>query len=339
MSSDPRRDAPNAAFPGAATRRATLLGAAAAALPATGSRADADAAKLGDFGQAPEFVGIAKWLNSDPLSMAGLRGKVVLVDFWAYSCINCLRTLPTVTRWYDTYKARGLVVVGVHAPEFGFERNTANVQSAMRRFGIRYPVAQDNDLATWRAYANQYWPAEYLIDRSGRIVLKHYGEGQYDEMENAIRTLLAAGPAVAAEPGVDLSRIGSPEMYFGLARLQMLASPQTPRAGTMTYTAPAMLPLNRFALLGAWNLAPEHATSAADGSAVQLRFSSGKVFMVASSSTPVTLAVTVDGAAQKPVTVQESRLYTLFDSNDYRTHMLELSVPRTGLEAFAFTFG
>ena len=339
MSSEPRQHAPSAVSAAATTRRAALLGTAAASLLATGSRADAPAAKLGDFGQAPEFTGIAKWLNSDPLTMAGLRGKVVLVDFWAYSCINCLRTLPFVTRWYDTYRTRGLVVVGVHAPEFAFERNTANVLAAMRRFGVHYPVAQDNDLATWRAYANQYWPAEYLIDRSGRIVLKHYGEGQYGEMENAIRMLLAAGPAVAAEPGVDLSRIGSPEMYFGLARLQMLASPEAPRAGTMTYTAPAMLPLNHFALLGAWNLAPEHATSAADGCAVQLRFASGKVFMVASSSTPVTLAVTVDGAAQKPVTVQESRLYTLFDSNDYRTHMLELSVPKTGFEAFTFTFG
>jgi thiol-disulfide isomerase/thioredoxin len=147
---------------------------------------------LVDHGIAPNFNGIEQWLNSEPLSMAGLRGKVVLVDFWTYSCINCLRTLPYVTKWHERYKDHGLVVVGVHTPEFPFERQTGNVQTAIKRFGIRYPVAQDNQYATWKAYDNQYWPAAYLIDRTGRIVLKHFGEGRYDEMESAIRMLLAS---------------------------------------------------------------------------------------------------------------------------------------------------
>nr|WP_233259649.1 redoxin family protein [Ramlibacter sp. WS9] len=144
-----------------------------------------------DHGLAPEFTGIDQWLNSPALTMAGLRGKVVLVDFWTYSCINCLRTLPYVNRWAEKYGGQGLVVVGVHTPEFAFERSTPNVQTAMKRFGVKHPVAQDNRYATWRAYSNQYWPAEYLVDKRGRIVRKHFGEGGYAEMEEAIRTLLA----------------------------------------------------------------------------------------------------------------------------------------------------
>ncbi len=145
-----------------------------------------------DYGQAPEFTGIEQWLNSDPLSLSGLRGKVVLVDFWTYSCINCLRTLPYVTSWHNKFKDRGLVVVGVHTPEFGFEKLTRNVQSAIGRHGITYPVAQDNRYATWKAFDNEYWPATYLIDRNGHVVLKHAGEGGYEETERAIEALLDA---------------------------------------------------------------------------------------------------------------------------------------------------
>ena len=139
---------------------------------------------------APEFTGIDKWLNSQPLSMQGLRGKVVLVDFWTYTCINCIRTLPHVKRWHEKYKDQGLVVVGVHTPEYPFERSTANVQAAIKRFGIPYAVAQDNRYATWEAYSNRYWPAVYLIDKRGRIVYTHFGEGAYQETEAKIQALL-----------------------------------------------------------------------------------------------------------------------------------------------------
>jgi thiol-disulfide isomerase/thioredoxin len=145
-----------------------------------------------NYGSAPEFTGIAQWHNSPALSLAGLRGKVVLVDFWTYSCINCLRTLPYVNRWASTYEAQGLVVVGVHTPEFAFERSAKNLQVAMQRFGVKHPVAQDNDYATWKAYGNQYWPAHYLIDAKGVIQYRHFGEGRYEETEAAIRALLAA---------------------------------------------------------------------------------------------------------------------------------------------------
>lgn len=143
-----------------------------------------------DHGPAPDFSGITTWQNSPPLTMQALKGKVVLVDFWTYSCINCLRTLPYITKWHEKYKDQGLVIVGVHTPEYAFERKTSNVQTAIARFGIKYPVAQDNEYATWKAYENQYWPASYLIDRSGKIVFKHFGEGAYKEMESAIQTLL-----------------------------------------------------------------------------------------------------------------------------------------------------
>lgn len=142
---------------------------------------------------APDFVGISNWLNSGPLRMSDLRGKVVLVDFWTYGCINCVRTLPHVTQLHEKYKDKGLVIVGVHTPEFPFERSTGNVQAAIKRHGINYPVAQDNDSATWSAYRNQYWPAQYIVDQRGKIVFQHAGEGQYEEIDRTIQKLLSAG--------------------------------------------------------------------------------------------------------------------------------------------------
>ena len=142
---------------------------------------------------APNFTGIGNWLNSPPLDIKQLRGKVVLIDFWTYTCINCIHTLPYVKGWYDKYKDQGLQVIGVHTPEYPFERDTGNVKAAISRFGIRYPVAQDNDYATWNAWGNQYWPAIYLIDKKGQVVYSHFGEGDYQQTEAEIQRLLAAG--------------------------------------------------------------------------------------------------------------------------------------------------
>ena len=171
-----------------ATFKKIALGALIAASLLQGS---AQAAPAAAAPQAPEFTGIEKWLNSEPLTMESLRGKVVLVDFWTYTCINCIRTLPYVTSWHQKYKDQGLVVVGVHTPEFPFERSTPNVEKALQRFGITYPVAQDNRYTTWEAYRNRYWPAAYLIDKQGRIVYSHFGEGRYQETEAEIQRLLA----------------------------------------------------------------------------------------------------------------------------------------------------
>lgn len=154
----------------------------------------AHAATPADYGTAPELAGIGQWHNTPPLSMASLRGKVVLVDFWTYSCINCIHTLPYVSKWYEQYKDKGLVVIGVHTPEYPEERDKDKVARAIARHGLRYPVAQDNDYATWRAYGNQYWPAFYLVDRQGRIRVKRVGEGNYAETEGAIRQLLEEAP-------------------------------------------------------------------------------------------------------------------------------------------------
>ncbi|MES2740509.1 MAG: thioredoxin family protein [Pseudomonadota bacterium] len=154
----------------------------------------AAAPALASQGQAPEFTGLTTWINSPPLTLAGLRGKVVLVDFWTYACYNCANTLPYVTKWHEKYKDKGLVVIGIHTPEFAYEHVTANVRAAVKRFDIKYPVAQDNKYGTWLAYNNRYWPAFYLIDKNGAVVHTHFGEGAYDEMEGAIQTLLAAAP-------------------------------------------------------------------------------------------------------------------------------------------------
>ena len=168
------------------SRRSFLAAAAAAASGGT-----ALAASLYDHGAAPEFAGIEQWLNSPPLTMQGLRGRVVLIDFWTYSCINCVQTLPHVNRWAATYRDQGLTVVGVHTPEFPFERSTRNVQAAIERLGVKHPVAQDNRFATWKAWSNRYWPAHYLVDAQGRVQYRHFGEGNYDRTEAAIRALLA----------------------------------------------------------------------------------------------------------------------------------------------------
>lgn len=289
--------------------------------------------------QAPEFTGISHWLNSKPLSMKSLRGKVVLIDFWAYSCINCLRTLPHVTAWYDRYKDKGLVIVGVHSPEFDFEKSTANVRMAIEKYGIHYPVAQDNDMATWRAWSNRFWPAKYLVDQHGKVVMHHYGEGHYQETENAIRKLLGLGPMNEDVADKDFSGVGSPEMYFGTARLKNLANPKPKPRLTHTYRFPKKLALNHFALQGQWTLTSEYARQKGANGAIRLRFRAAQVNMVASSAKPVTLDIRVDGKAQPPVTVHESRLYTLYQGDKSGEHTIEIRTTRAGLKAFTFTFG
>jgi thiol-disulfide isomerase/thioredoxin len=294
--------------------------------------------ELSNYGKAPNFKEGSNWLNSQPLTIADLKGKVVLVDFWTYSCINCIRTLPYVTRWYDTYKDKGLVVVGVHTPEFAFEADAGNVQQAISRFNIHYPVVQDNAYYTWNAYQNQYWPAEYLIDQQGTIVYEHFGEGNYDKTENAIRQLLGMGQGLTAMANDHLSEIQSPEMYFGTDRLQYLVSSQTPSAQGQ-YELASNLPLNTFSLGGNWKFSTQDVELAQGQGKINLKFHAGKLFMVASSASPARLKITVDGNVQPDVTVQDSKLYTLFDSENYADHTIEITVDQPGFSAFTFTFG
>jgi cytochrome c biogenesis protein CcdA/thiol-disulfide isomerase/thioredoxin len=294
---------------------------------------------ISNYGVAPEFAGITHWLNSNPLTKEQLKGKVVLIDFWTYSCINCIRTLPYITKWYDTYKNKGLVVIGVHTPEFAFEKETGNVQTAIEHLGIHYPVAQDNDFTTWKAYKNQFWPAEYLLDQNGNIVYKHSGEGEYDHTENAIRRLLGLTRPVSKENGQDLTNIHSPEMYFKLQRLKYLTPSQSPSEQPKEYSFSQNLALNNFELQGQWQFGNDHAELTKDSGKIHLHFSSGKVFMVAAANKPVTIKIMTDGKAQPDVTVNMSQLYTLFDSDDYREHIIEIDIPSSGFQAFTFTFG
>jgi thiol-disulfide isomerase/thioredoxin len=187
------------------------------------TKVKAGAAGLPDFGPAPEFVAGGNWFNSRPLTVRGLRGKVVLVDFWTYSCINCLRTLPQLEAWDARYRTKGLVIVGVHTPEFAFEHKASNVSAAISRLGVKYPVMQDNDFATWNAYSNQYWPAEYLIDRNGHVRHAHFGEGEYDTTEKLIRRLLgvASAPMTHVQSSLPSGAL-TPESYLGTARVARL---------------------------------------------------------------------------------------------------------------------
>lgn len=299
--------------------------------------------ELQNYGPAPEFSGIDKWLNlpdgKQILTLADLKGKVVLIDFWTYSCINCIRTLPYVTKWYDTYKDKGLVVVGVHTPEFAFERITENVQKAIYQFGIHYPVAQDNLYHTWQAYNNQYWPAEYLIDQNGNIVYEHFGEGEYDHTENAIRQLLSMDATVAPDNGQDLSGINSPEMYFEPSRLENLSPFQKPSAQPQDYQLPDKLDLNDFALQGNWQFNQDSAELIKGPGIIRLKYHSKNVYMVASSDKPITITIRLDGDKAKEFTVQASQLYELIKSDVSAEHTIDIIIPEAGFKAFTFTFG
>jgi cytochrome c biogenesis protein CcdA/thiol-disulfide isomerase/thioredoxin len=316
------------------------------------------AAAAADGPVAPEFAGIEHWINSDPLTMASLRGKVVLIDFWTYSCINCLRTLPYTTAWYEKYKADGFVVIGVHSPEFQFEHDTANVAAAVQRLGITYPVAQDNAFDTWQAYSNQYWPAEYLIDANGVVRHTHFGEGDYAETETAIQELLAEnGAAVAAAltdgPVVDFGANQTPELYIGLERQSNFASPEHTLTTTglpQQYTIPADLPANWFAASGYWLFEREYATASAANTKLRLNFNAKDVYLVMTSTTGEPLPVTVnlvssaqpnhseDVDSSGQVLVDSSRLYHLVQLDAAQSGTVELTFTQ-GVRVYAFTFG
>lgn len=294
---------------------------------------------LHNYGTAPELTGINHWLNSEPLQLADLRGKVVIVDFWTYSCINCVRTLPHITALYEKYKDRGLVIIGVHTPEFAFEHETDNVARAIKQFNITYPVAQDNEYTTWRAYRNRYWPAKYVIDQDGTIVYTHFGEGAYEETENVVRKLLDLDQLVVSDQVTGFRGVGSPEMYFGLERLANLSAEQTPTEAPTTYQLPATLQLNEFVLEGDWRFTAESVELVSHTGTIRLRFSAAKVFMVTRADPEAELAITVDGQTQPVVTVTDSTLYTLFNSSTSRDQILEIKVTGQNFSAFTFTFG
>jgi len=307
---------------------------------------------LGNPYPAPEFAGIDAWLNSAPLNMESLKGKIVLVDFWTYSCINCVRTLPYITGWDKKYRDKGLVIIGIHSPEFEFEKNQENVKAALIKYGINYPVALDNKLDTWVNFKNQFWPAHYLIDQDGRVVYTHFGEGGYDVTENNIRILLGLNKIispVAEQPAI--TRGQTPETYLGSYRAANFISPESLNGGVQNFTIPESLPLNNWALSGKWSVGKERIIAEASGAKLSFHFTSGKVFIVLGTKDGAPVAATIKLNGNAPginsgkdapggkLTVSSHALYEIIDQKSVQEGTLEITTQRGGLEAYAFTFG
>ncbi|VVQ38100.1 Protein DipZ [Pseudomonas fluorescens] len=345
-------------------------GAMMAQVPTSGSAmkaADKTPGALPIEGNLPPLDGAVQWLNSPPLTAQALKGKVVLVDFWTYSCINCLRSLPYVKAWAEKYRDQGLVVIGVHAPEFAFERDVGNVTKAIKDLGINYPVAIDNDFKVWRAFNNQYWPAHYFADAQGRIRYHHFGEGEYAESERVIQQLLreagaekvADGLINASAEGVqlapDMNEVQSPETYVGYQRAEHFV-PETSLVPdkVSAYTPPPQLALNDWSLDGQWNVGSERAIASAPASRIVYRFHARDLHLVLGPGTdgkPVRFKVLIDGKAPGDAhgtdvapdgsgSVTEQRLYQLVRQTGGvtdRTFSIEFLDP--GVSAYAFTFG
>ena len=299
--------------------------------------------ELQDYGRAPDFQGISQWLNSEPLTLASLRGKVVLIDFWTYSCVNCIRTLPYVKRWAETYRDAGLVVVGVHTPEFAFEHVPDNVEKAVRSFGIDYPVALDNDYGTWTAWGNRYWPAEYYVDRQGHVRYAHFGEGDYGETEKVIRTLLAEKDLPPPVSGSITDRTPTealtPETYLGTDRLSSLVGSPVVEGREADYEIPKVVPQNAVAYGGRWTVGRERIVAGEDAR-LRLSYHARDVYLVLGKGGEAgSVQVASDGKRVKTVTVTGDRLYTLAAlPGPAADHILDLSFS-PGVEAYAFTFG
>jgi cytochrome c biogenesis protein CcdA/thiol-disulfide isomerase/thioredoxin len=325
------------------------------------------ATRLPVEGQLPALDGAVQWLNSPPLTTQQLKGKVVLVDFWTYSCINCLRTLPYVKAWAEKYHDQGLVVIGVHAPEFAFERDVKNVTKAMAELGINYPVAIDNDYKIWRAFDNQYWPAHYFADAKGQIRYHHFGEGAYDESERVIQELLreagnnqitsqlidANGKGV--QQASDMGEVKSPETYLGYERAEHFVSPGGAKSDQVArYSVPASPALNAWGLEGQWNIGSERASLAAANGKIVYRFHARDLHLVlgpGADGKPVHFNVLIDGqvpgdahgsdvAPDGSGTVTEQRLYQLVrQPGDVADHTFTIEFSDAGVAAYAFTFG
>jgi cytochrome c biogenesis protein CcdA/thiol-disulfide isomerase/thioredoxin len=315
-----------------------------------------ETAELCQLGDAPSLEDLGPWRNTpgdDPLTPADLKGKVVLVDFWTYTCINCVRTLPYLRSWDEQYADDGLVIIGAHTPEFAFERELDNVEDAIDDLDVTWPVALDNEYDTWNRFSNRFWPAKYLIDRDGQVRYVHYGEGEYDRTEEHIRTLLALDDGEAraeAEGVIERGDVATPETYLGYQRADRFVgrAEGTPNIGSgfatdadATYVqVPERLSPNEWSLLGDWRVEDERSIATGDDSRLRIRYASKEVYLVlapgAGGATRV--GVTVNGEARDPVLVDGNRLYTVASDDVFGERELELEIP-DGVEAYAFTFG
>jgi thiol-disulfide isomerase/thioredoxin len=321
------------------------------------------------FRIAPEFKGITSYINTNGTKLSDLKGKVVLVDFWTYSCINCIRTLPYLVDWNQKYSDKGLVIVGIHSPEFEFEKNIDNVKQAVARFGIKYPVLLDNDHGTWNAYQNNYWPRKYLVDSEGYIRYDHIGEGGYAETENAIRNLLAERSnqqgletanlnqtklIVPNTPSVDLNQIKTPELYFGYqyARSQLGNIEGFNPEKTVNYTIPSSnLDTSVIYLQGLWKNNPDNMELVGPDGKITLVYSAKSVNIVAGGKGQVTVREDDNGVqtnnsskgndtdAEGKLSIDGQRLYNIADNTNYGNHHIEIDAKGPGFKIYTFTFG
>ncbi|MGH8149806.1 MAG: cytochrome c biogenesis protein DipZ [Steroidobacteraceae bacterium] len=352
---------------GAARGESEAPGAAGGAAGAAGAAATTGASGLPDEGVLPPLTGAVDWINSPPLTPQSLRGKVVLIDFWTYSCINCLRTLPYVRGWWQKYKDHGLVVIGVHTPEFAFEKNLSNVRAAVRRLKITYPVAVDSNYAIWGAFSNQYWPADYFIDATGHIRGHQFGEGDYQGSERLIQELLrdagyrnvpggyVSDEGTGAEAAPDMAQIDSPETYIGYEKSQGFQSAQRiAQDRPAAYSVPGALDLNQWGLAGVWTIHGERAVLDRAPGRIVFRFHARDLNLVlgpASTGAPIRFKVLMDGAAPGAVhgadtnaqgegVVRQQRLYQLIrQSGAIGDHTFTIEFLDPGLQAYSFTFG
>lgn len=313
---------------------------------------------LPNLGPAPEIQGISRWINSPPLTLSQLKGKVVLVDFWTYSCINCIRSIPHLNAWYNEYGSNGLVIIGVETPEFQFEHNYTNVLSAVQKFGIKYAVAQDNNYSTWDAYSNRYWPADYLVDKNGDLRYASFGEGGYNQTEQVIRELLrnasyALPSNLTSVPmGVNFSQIGTQEIYLGYATArQAIGNAQGfVRNQTVDYQQQSVSQNNTVYFSGSWYNAPDSMV-AVNNSKIFLAYRADKVNVVAGGNS--TIAIKLDGknltqselgsdahlsGGKAVVSVSGSRLYNIVSTTSYGWHTVEIDAS-PGFRIYTFTFG
>lgn len=302
--------------------------------------------------KAPELIVGGGWLNTEPLKLKDLRNKVVLVDFWTYSCINCQRTFPYLKNWWSKYEKEGLVIIGVHSPEFEFEKDINNVAQALKDFGITYPVMQDNDFATWNAYQNRYWPAKYLIDKNGSVRYTHFGEGDYDETEQVIQQLLEELSNKDIDTKIENTKYTvyakTPELYLGYLRINALRSPEQIKTDTFTsYSIPERLPVSTFAYEGEWEITPEYSIPKKGGK-LHLKFEAKQVYLVARSTSGTgTISVHLDNEIENggsnvtkgEMEITKDQLYHLIQLPNPGTHDLRLEFNSDGIQVFAFTFG
>lgn len=324
------------------------------------------AEKQKEYRPAKEIVHPSGFVNAKQISIGERVGKeVILVDFWTYSCINCQRTTPYLNAWWQKYKDKGLVIVGIHTPEFAFEKKYENVLAAVKKFGIEYPVVLDNDYATWSAYNNRFWPRKYLIDIDGFIVYDHIGEGGYVETEQKIQEALRErmdrlgtpvalnGGAVDPQdaPSVDVSRVGSPEVYFGAGRNSLFKNGVPGRVGSQSLALPSQAAPNALYLAGDWNFETEYAENKSAGAKIIFRYRAKTVHFVASAESGTRIRILKDnkplGASagidvsetDSSAFIKEDRLYTLIEDAAYGEHTIEITIESPGLRAFTFTFG